>query len=206
NAFDTIVEIIVGGERAHRKSFKVHKTLLCNVSAYFEAALGGIFKEGIEQKIELPEDDINTFTHFQYWLYTDTVLLARQDNDLKNRDIDWATLMRLYIFGQARQVPLLQNAVMDGFITLQEVKRWTPLDQIRLVYDETLEHSPLRRLYVDKTVNSARPDDPTWFSEATYDLFCPRFLFDVSKAYCERVAGKGEKITDFWAVRENYHV
>ena len=145
---------------------------------------------------------ISTLSHISSIGFT----LTQSSSPARTMTSNWATLMRLYHFGQARQVPLLQNAVMDGFIMLQRVKRWTPLDQIRLVYDETLEHSPLRRLYVDKTINSARSDDPTWFSEATYDLFCPRFLFDVSKAYCERVAGKGEEINDFWAIRGNYHV
>ena len=49
--------------------FDVHKDLLCKASPFFKAAFDGNFAEaaGI---MKLPEEDVMTFKHFIYWLYS----------------------------------------------------------------------------------------------------------------------------------------
>lgn len=65
-----MVTLIVGQQKKH---FTLHKSLLCQASSYSDAALNGGFKETEEQKIEMFEEDDETFRHFQFWIYSKTI-------------------------------------------------------------------------------------------------------------------------------------
>lgn len=65
--YDSLVVVLVGPES---QRFDLHKGLICARSDFFRAALNGHFKEA-EGKIELPEQDPETFKYFVNWLYTD---------------------------------------------------------------------------------------------------------------------------------------
>lgn len=67
--------IIVGEDK---KVFAVHETLLTHFSEFFRAALNGNFKEAMDKRITLEDEDPATFECFVHWLYyqklPDTVL------------------------------------------------------------------------------------------------------------------------------------
>ncbi|KAF5545449.1 speckle-type POZ [Fusarium phyllophilum] len=57
--------IITCGDDVH----KVHKAIVCPRSSFFTAACSGNFKEGLENKINLPEDDPTVVREMVYYLY-----------------------------------------------------------------------------------------------------------------------------------------
>ncbi|TGO46085.1 hypothetical protein BCON_0346g00110 [Botryotinia convoluta] len=64
---DELVHIFVGPER---KKFSVHKNLICRYEDFFKAALqDNGFKEGAENKMDLPEDKPYIFQEFVNWMY-----------------------------------------------------------------------------------------------------------------------------------------
>ncbi|KAK4692431.1 hypothetical protein P7C71_g4776, partial [Lecanoromycetidae sp. Uapishka_2] len=195
------VSVLVGLEQ---QVFTIHKNLLCEASSYFRAALSGNFREAKDQKITMEEEDVTTFKHFQYWLYTRNLLMSQETKN----DIDWNVLTGLFILGEVRGIPHLQNAAIDGIIAKRATSDWTPLDQIRRIYDNTPENSPIRRLFVDIFCNRAHFDDDTWFGDQSFELYNKEFLFDLSKAFCRLKRNLSTKITNFEAeaVRSDYYV
>ena len=187
--------------------------MLCQASAYFAAALNGNFKEARDQTIELPEDDVEIITYFQYWLYCRDIPIktSNKDGDDREDKTDWQfkMLIDLFIFSEARGIPELQNAAIHFFINNEYGEAYLPTHYIRYVYRNVSASSPLRRLLVDMTHSYAHMNvDNTlgaWFPRESED-YCKDFLLDLAAAYCERVNGNKEKITDFRAVRSNYYV
>ena len=64
--------------------------------------------------------------------------------DQSENDIDWKILIDLFILGEARGTPDLQNAAIDGLIDKQATEENTPLEQISYIYDNTTDGPPLR--------------------------------------------------------------
>jgi hypothetical protein len=65
----TLIEITIGDEEEERKSFMLHKDLLCAHSRYFRNACEGLLPEGEERAVHLPGVDESTLKLFQFWLY-----------------------------------------------------------------------------------------------------------------------------------------
>ncbi|KAL2041386.1 hypothetical protein N7G274_005768 [Stereocaulon virgatum] len=203
DSFDDIVDIFVGPSRHH---FQMHKDLLCNVSTYFPAALNGYLKEAQEQKIEFLEDSVEVFKYFRYWLYSQTLLMTTEAEN----DIEWRTLIDIFIFGDMRSIPRLQNAAIDGMIEKQATDAHNPLEEVRYIYENTIEKSPLRSLFVNFTHTivhfNHRDWADGWLIEEKYELFPKRFLFDVAVAYCRKVSHLAGGIGSFKDNRWRYHV
>ncbi|TGO64321.1 hypothetical protein BOTNAR_0089g00100 [Botryotinia narcissicola] len=65
---DELVHIFVGPER---KKLSIHKNLICRSGDFFKAAFrDNGFKEGAENKMDLPEDKPYIFQVFVTWMYT----------------------------------------------------------------------------------------------------------------------------------------
>jgi len=190
---------MVGPEK---KSFRLHKSLLCHASKYFDAALNGGFKEAEEEKIEMLGDCAEMFKHFQFWLYSNTINMSTN----KRFDIEWKQLIDLFIFGEARGIPNLMNCAIDGLIDKQAYMFWTPLDQIPYIYDNTAPKSPLRQLLVDLVIRDSNFHDDSWFSEVTFQWTTKEFLSDLAVAQCEFRRGVRSVADDFKATRRDYHV
>lgn len=184
------------------KTFIIHKGILCRSAAYFKAALEGGFKESKDQVLELLEDDPVVFSHFELWLYTGKILELHES--VKN--IAWRVLTKIYLFGDARGIPELQNATIDLYIDKNYAAKEIPTYEINLIYENTLENSPLRRLLVDFMSFNTVLTDPGWFSENVNSRYPKQFLLDLVVSLYEKGAGTKTKITDFRLVRSDYHV
>lgn len=174
DAFDTIVQVLVGPDKI---SFNMHKGLLCNVAPYFEAALKGSFLESSAQVLELIEDDPVMFERFQLWTYTNR-LLEDGETDKEIPFIVWADL---WVFGEARGIPELQNCAIDGLINDEITTNYVPIGIFQHVYDNTHEDSPLRRLILDWAAFSGcwnRAADYGWFIKSRRGYYPKDFLFD----------------------------
>ena len=127
----------------------------------------------------------------------------------EENDIEWRTLIDIFIFADMRGIPKLQNAVIDGIIDKQATEAYTPLEEVRYIYENTTEKSPLRSLFVDFTHTIAHFNHEDWAGgwliEEKYDFFPKRFLFDVAVAYCRRVTRLDGGIGSFKENRWRYH-
>lgn len=193
-----MVQVKVGPE----KTFIIHKGLLCNSAEYCKATFEGGFKESQTQFLELPEEDPVMFSHFQLWLYSGNILESHETA----KDISWKVLTDLYFFGEARGIPSLQNEAIDVCIYKSTASNVIPTLQINRVYENTPENSPLRRLLVDWMTFDAILIDPKWFKDDRKDQYPKQFLFDLAVSLYQKGVGAKSKITDFKAVRSNYHI
>jgi len=187
---------------AEKKSFSIHKNLLCNAAPYFKAALDGGFAESKSQVLELPEDDVKVFERFILWLYTSELL---QENETI-KDVSWDVLVELYIFGEARGISGFQNEVVDTFIDKQEVTSFITTDRAPRIYENTPTDSPLRRLLVDWTACQGVFTREEYDSEQEDESLPRQFLFDVIFVLYDLKAGNRSTKFDFTASRSDYHV
>ena len=119
--------------------------MLCNVAPYFKAALDGEFKEAKDKVLLLPEENATMFKRFQLWVYTNKILAEGEDENA----IEYQTLADLYIFGDIRGIPDLQNGAMDTIIDKKASEKTIPAYEFRFIYKNSVDGSPLRRLCVD---------------------------------------------------------
>ncbi|KAL8948426.1 MAG: hypothetical protein Q9222_005392 [Ikaeria aurantiellina] len=143
--FDKTVTIKVGPEA---KEFIVHRALLCHHSSYFKAALADHWKEGQQGLIELKDGNPEIFGRFCLWLYWGKIM---EDHEAVT-DIPWDTLTACYLLAEMRDVPMMQNAVIDLLIRKTQATNLLPTREQRHVWEQTTENSPLRKMIVDITV------------------------------------------------------
>ncbi|KAM0799296.1 hypothetical protein BDR22DRAFT_856065 [Usnea florida] len=197
NAFDTIVQIKVGPQK---RLFNMHKRLLCNTSAFFEAALNGNFKESKTQTIEMAEDDADVFHCFQYWAYTGVIDREPRDHS----EISWRTLIDLYIFAEVRCIPALQNSAMNVLIRKHESSPRAPIEEYRYIYENTAKSSPLRKFLAMWAAHRGLLSED-WFFDRT--IFPLDFVIDLSLALHERIRSKTAFYSgDFSRMRSEFHV
>lgn len=179
--------------------FAIHRGLLCDRSAYFRAAFEGGFKEAEEQIMALPEEDVEVFELFQFWLYSDRLL----DTDESVADLSASLLIGLYLFAEARCIPQLQNMSIDALILNITVTEKFPARDLHRIYDNTAETSPLRRVLVDigARVGNLRG---SWFHKEEDNLYNNAFLIDLVLALYDEKLKKSPE--DFSQLRCNYHV
>ncbi|KAF9694843.1 hypothetical protein EKO04_006996 [Ascochyta lentis] len=65
----TLIGITIGDDEEEKKSFMLHKDLLCAHSRYFRNACEGLLPESGERAIHLPNVTESTIKLFQFWLY-----------------------------------------------------------------------------------------------------------------------------------------
>ena len=200
--YDTIVVIVIGKGK-EKRDFNIHKTILCNASSYFKAALGGTWQEAKKQKFDFADECFDVFDRFQQWLYSGRIL----EDDETSTALSWDVLFGIYIFAEKRGVPKLQNEVIDTIIDKYTATEAASVHSFRRIYDETPESSPLRRLLIDYTARRGKiksEGNAAWFEESYRHVYPKDFLFDLCEAfYDER---KAKKSTNFRKFRCDYHV
>ena len=84
--------------------------MLVTASPFFAAALNGNFSEASDKKVELPEENPQTFEAFANWLY-------HPDQDISEMEAfqvpgnKWRCIIDLYIFADKVQCPAVGNRV-----------------------------------------------------------------------------------------------
>jgi len=103
------VDIYVG-ESKHR--FHIHKELLCAKVPYFQKMFEGRFKEAVEQKADLPDDNPAAFSLFVEWLYGSRYTQIDIDKRTSNSGL-FVDRIRLYAFAEK----ICLNSLMNYTIT-----------------------------------------------------------------------------------------
>lgn len=182
------------------KDFGLHKGLLCNSSQYFRAAFEGSFKEAEEQVLLLPEDDVEVFQLFQFWLYYRKLL----DTGESVADLSRSLLIGLYLFAETRCISQLQDLTIDALIRKIDVGKKIPTGAIPRIYENTTETSPLRRFIVDISARIGDLRDGIWFNRETEIRYSETFLIDLVRALYDEKLKRSPQ--DFSKFRCNYHV
>ena len=222
DSFYAIVIVKVGPSKT---PFNMHRGLLCNAAPYFKAAFNGNFTEAKSAVLELPEEDVVIFKRFQLWVYTNKLVLSTSTFKMpferfslrmllimfRNRiyglqeDTDSNLSVGLYIFGELRGIPVLQNATIDLLIDKQATENIVPTTLLHRVYENPPENSPLRKPLVDWSSSLGGLD--MWFkTSATVDRCPKQFLIDLTVALYLHKKGTKLVVGNFKSVRGSYHV
>ena len=189
-----------------KQAFNVHKNILCGASSYFKAALDGGFVESQTQTLELLEDKVEVFGHFLPWLYSGNVRAEGNGSDGCNDD-GLFLMIDLYLFGEMRGIPELQNKAIDELIRENNSTERVPTGLLNRIYDGTPVGSPLRRLMVDVTAQDGELTQNGWFAAIKEDEYPKEFLVDLVCAMytLHNDGGCGSSI-DFLSCMYAYHV
>ncbi|KAI9671126.1 MAG: hypothetical protein M1831_005212 [Alyxoria varia] len=152
--------IRIGQDLDH--SFFIHTKLLTFHSDYFRGCLNpnNAFKEFTENRVDLHDEDPEIFELVNQWLYTGMVWSATRENCVERKWKGFVfTAMRLWVFGDKRGMPALQNAAIGVFHWCYW-KTWSSLDGIdpapmlRYVDENTMESSKLRGFVLEIVTNT----------------------------------------------------
>ncbi|KAF1988246.1 hypothetical protein K402DRAFT_392007 [Aulographum hederae CBS 113979] len=166
--FANIAEVTVGPKAIR---FLIHRELLTLHSPFFHAALTGTFAEGLSQTITLPEERVESFEFFVYWLYT-----QRVEDNFKEGKPTYFVLLELYELADRLAVEGLRNQVVDKMAELAERTNsvLTPSDT-HLLYERIRDSAPMRKLVLDlfafkKTDNLIEKHQDDWHPDFMRDL------------------------------------
>ncbi|KAI4222449.1 MAG: hypothetical protein L6R36_006133 [Xanthoria steineri] len=193
---DTIITIklVPAGE-----TFHIHKGLLCHASPVFRAMMQHDWKEKQDGCIVPENEDPKVFRRFMHWLYYGTVL----DSDETIRTISPQELAHCYFLADRRDIPALQNYLMDLLLHQADTLSYFLSSMQPLVWANTPENSPLRKLLVDLMAFAA--DVPRIFEDKNeQDHFEKCFVVDVLIRTHRTLKLTGWK--DFHERRCDYHV
>ncbi|KAF2768125.1 hypothetical protein EJ03DRAFT_274693 [Teratosphaeria nubilosa] len=141
--FDELVIITVGTDP--QRTFRVYRGVISFYSRYFAAAFNnGRFQESIDMATTLPSEDPLIFQLFVHWIHTRRFYDSTLEPSVL---LDCGTIAKLWVFGDAHGVPLLQNIVADIFARkMGGLVDGVEEEVVRYVEENTMEGSVLRRL------------------------------------------------------------
>ncbi|KAK5675590.1 hypothetical protein LTS10_011690 [Elasticomyces elasticus] len=149
---ENVVVFEVGGSTdAKPQRFMIHENVVRPVSEFVRLALDGEWKEATERKIPLPEDEPSVFRVYQSWLYTRRIM-----------GVPCGLLLQCYILGEKFLDTSFKDAVIDCILEVIARRRVFQNYMSGLVYKNTPEGSPLRRLMCELFAWCATA---TWYDE-----------------------------------------
>lgn len=139
--------------------FAVHRELLIKASAFFSSALNKpnieaesdgtyhVTPEAGSHMVHLPNDSYEVFERFNHFLYAQKQLLREGE---KADDLSWTHVIDVYIFAIKRQIPSLQNAIINISIRKHaEAKNLPSPSEINRLYRVGVKAPNLRALFID---------------------------------------------------------
>ncbi|KAL8919621.1 MAG: hypothetical protein Q9172_004898 [Xanthocarpia lactea] len=171
-----IDEIVTIKLEPSNKTFYIHKGLLCHHSSVFRAMMEHDWKEKQEGIVTLKDEDHGTFERFMLWLYFGKVF----DNDAGEtiETVSGKQLVDCYLLADRRDVPAMQNYIIDTILRKSQATRSLHCGLQRYVWGNTPEQSHLRSLFVDSMV--LRGDIAAAFKdENEKDTYDKSYIVDV---------------------------
>jgi hypothetical protein len=159
--------------------FIVPKTLLCNSSAYFKAALNGPFIEGQTQTIDLDDEDPSIFWTYIAWLYQGQLNSRDIEEDIDEPQDIGLHIAKVIVFADKRDISELQNDAISMLLSYLQKCGLATLEVINCIYNmpRSLEISVLRRLFAD---------DEVWYGhrlEKNIYHWHPEFMAEIVRVY-----------------------
>lgn len=205
----TFVTVLIGPDE---KPFHAYKSLLCQVSTFFRAALEGQFKEGADNVVKMPEERETTFKMFLRWLYFEYTGTECPDNLERDPERKLFARMRdlveLYSLADRLGIETLTADTVKEFHKLIIHPHFSyPPDIFELLYNLDIPAKPLRKLTVRFFV--WKVDTHSYTSENMEMLMekCPDFSKEVVAEMGWRYgSGKGVNSLDWgyeWFMKED---
>jgi hypothetical protein len=175
---DDFVNITVGAPDEEQRSFRASKAILSFYSGYFDAALNGRFREAADG-VSLTTEDPPTFEIFLHWINTRRFYESTLDPVIL---LGYDTMAKLWVFGDAQDVPLLQNETIDTFHQKLKCTHNRPdIDTIDYIWSNTPPNAKLRVLIVD-----------------LFSLVLEKPHMDAMRRQMERTTGKFSQASEEW--------
>lgn len=152
-SFTNHVEVLVGKEK---KSFMVHKDVICARSSFFEAACSARWTRSPQKPIELLEESVKHFDIYLNIVYNSTVDAALPEEEgLTSEDPEIVSrLVATYILADKLGDIEAANIIIDEIIRETEKTKWLPDESdITIAVETLLIDSPLCRLFIDYYVH-----------------------------------------------------
>jgi BTB/POZ domain len=132
--------------------FTVHRHVLCEVSAYFNAALNGNSEESVNDEIDLPEQEPGLFNRFIEWAYQGKIdVVELKEKDGYDHEV-WMSFSKLYLLARYLQCPEFGNCVLDNApsqLCSDSSNQALPDEEIaRMAYDSTVQKCGIRSYFV----------------------------------------------------------
>lgn len=145
-----------------KKEFMLHTDVASCSSTFFRAAMNNHWKESKQNRITLVEIEVSEFEHYSQWLST-------HDHSYLS-DMTFQQLAKLYILGDFLDDSAFRVDMLLRF-TLRAVTQnaYPDLDIIIAVWEQTPEHSPLRKMVVETWVTSSIERLAEQFARAEQD-------------------------------------
>lgn len=196
-----IVTIRVGKESASQ-DFMVHENLMVARSPFVRTALNNDWKEAKSRVIPMPEDQPETFSTYQQWLYSGK-LFSRHDEGTIEDAAEYELLVKAYILGEKLMDSRFQDTILDCIV--QKLRKTSTFDigLSNLVYENTPSNSPLRRLWCDVYAWSG---SPSWLDESKLsECVHAEFLMDLSRLQMSFWGGERPKQIPYAGNTCDYH-
>ncbi|KAF2256438.1 hypothetical protein BU26DRAFT_513266 [Trematosphaeria pertusa] len=183
-----MVIIHVGAELT---PYVVHRDLVCQCSPYFKALFLGHFRERTTRTTTCPDVEDADFRRFLGWLYNprrdDLASRLAPHIRLWTQRFSCATLLRLYVFADAYDIPQIRDDIVAHFFDVMAVKLSLPsYGLINAAFARLPANSPLCRLVVDVMVRyfdeSCEGDEDRAEREALHE----DFLLSMMMKHAER--------------------
>lgn len=138
--------VAVVGE--NQKEFMLHTNVASRSSGFFRAAMNNDWRESQQNRVTLGEIEASEFERYLQWLST-------HDHSFLD-GISFRRLAKLYILGDFLDDSAFRTEMLKRFTSKAITTNTYPeLDIITLVWDQTPEHSPLRKLIVETWTTSS---------------------------------------------------
>ena len=158
-SFTDYIEVFVGEEK---RSFAVHKNIICAHSPFFEAACSQRWATATPNPIALPEDDPEVFDIYLNCVYKNCVDVGNLEDPLPSEEHYhecsrvYLRLAKTYLLADKLQDVATTNLVMDEIIRYRTSRLSIPPRGVTaFIAGHTLVESPLRRFFVDLYVHQA---------------------------------------------------
>ncbi|THY29895.1 hypothetical protein D6D01_03443 [Aureobasidium pullulans] len=109
-----------------KREFHIHKGVLSFWSDYYRGMLNGPFKEAKEKAL-ISDEDPYIFAIFESFCYTNQLTDGAVT---KGTDLEFTTLVRLWIFGDKVIAPALQNMAMTALIEKSVTGNVVPIERV----------------------------------------------------------------------------
>lgn len=151
------VKLLIGLER---KTYYVHKDLLCEKSYYFKGAFGDGFEESVDGAMILEDADLEVFEMFLSWFYGTPVPLIKTG-------LAYIAHIKLYVMADRYGVERLMNNTMDRlrlYMDEHTTRRkggsyMLEAYEVEYIYENTMECSQLRKFASDYVTASLFDSD-----------------------------------------------
>ncbi|KAK5134579.1 hypothetical protein LTR08_006365 [Meristemomyces frigidus] len=170
------------GKDDKKKRFLVHEKTIMSRSKFVRLALDKEWKEAQERTIPLPDDEPAVFKLYQLWCYYTRVFSQDNSNAIYGTSgTEFRLLVQAYNLGDKLLDTHFKDAVLDCIIdTLRSTSKFD-VRLTGLVYDNTTERSPLRRLWQDIYIWAS---NPSWLDEEFVgDFIHAELLLDLGKRH-----------------------